>query len=100
MATKKDLQAEVKRLNAKYCKNTLNKLDISYAYGGYQVVLTGKRFKNNPRKWRKGSLGSACANVTYGHDTATKTLNDLYKNESKGWLRSNIRHYEKNKRNW
>jgi len=95
LATKKDLQAEVRRLNAKYCKNTKNKLDISQAYGGYQVVLTGKKHKNNPRKWRKGSLGSAQSNVTYGHDTATKTLNSLYQADSKGWLRSSIKHFEK-----
>ena len=97
LATKKDLQAEIKRLNAKYCKNTKNKLDISQAYGGYEVVLTGKRFKNNPRKWRKGSLGSGQSSVTCGHDSATKTLNSLYKAESKGWLRSSIKYYEKRK---
>lgn len=95
MATKKDLQNEIKRLNVKYCKNTKNKIDIDQAYGGYQVVLTGKKFKNNTKKYYKNSLGSGCASLTYGYGTATNALNDLYKSESKGWLKSSIRHYEK-----
>ena len=98
MATKKDLFNEVDRLNKKYCSKTKNKLCVSQAYGGYEVCLTGKRYKNNPKKWR--GIGSGQANVTYGHDTATNTLNSLYRAESKGWLRSQIRHYEKPRKKW
>lgn len=43
MATKKDLEREVERFNEKYCKSGPNKFAISQAYGGYQVVLTGKK---------------------------------------------------------
>lgn len=42
MARKNDLQHEIDRLNNKYCKSGKNKLKLSQAYGGYQVVLTGK----------------------------------------------------------
>ena len=35
--TKKDLQAEVDKLNKKYCARTGNELRIQGAYGGYQV---------------------------------------------------------------
>ncbi len=96
MATFRDLKDEVSRLNRKYCKNTKNYLDIDRAYGGYQIVLTGKRCKNKP-KWRKNSLGSGCASVTTGYPSATKALSDLYRADSRGWLRSSIRHYEKYK---
>lgn len=98
MATKKDLYAEVERLNAKYCKNTKNKLKVGSAYGGYQVQLTGKRYKNNARKWR--GIGSGVSSVTYGYQSATNALNDLYMSESKGHLRSQINHYEKPRKKW
>ena len=45
MATKRELEIEVERLNEKYCKRGKNEFAISYAYGGYEVVLTGKRDK-------------------------------------------------------
>ena len=98
MATKKELQSEIDRLNKKYCKNTKNKLKVGSAYGGYQVQLTGKRYKNNPRKWR--GIGSGVSSVTFGYQSATKTLSDLYKAESKGHLRSQISHYEKPRIRW
>ena len=44
--TKRDLQAEVDRLNEKYCGKTGNELRIQGAYGGYQVQLMGKRRKD------------------------------------------------------
>ena len=93
MATKKELFAEVERLNKKYCSKTKNKLRVSQAYGGYEVQLTGKRYKNNPKKWR--GIGSGCVEITHGHNTATKTLEDLYRYDSKGYVKNNIRYYEK-----
>ena len=85
----KDLENEVNRLNEKYCKYGKNKLVINRAYGGFAVYLTGKT--NN-----KG-LKSAVIDVTDGHDTIKNTLNSLYKIESKGWLHSDIKYYEKKK---
>ena len=82
MASKKDLYSEVDRLNKKYCSTTKNKLVVDKAYGGYQVCLTGKRYKNNPHKWR--GIGSGCSGITH-----------LYRAESKGELRSKVRFYEK-----
>lgn len=35
--TRKDLEAEVARLNDKYCSRTGNELRVQGAYGGYQV---------------------------------------------------------------
>ncbi len=93
MASKKDLYSEVDRLNKKYCSTTKNKLVVDKAYGGYQVCLTGKRYKNNPHKWR--GIGSGCSGITHYHDTANNTLNALYRAESKGELRSKVRFYEK-----
>ena len=96
--TKKDLQAHVDSLNLKYCKNTKNKFRLSQAYGGYQIVLTGKTYKRGSKlHWKKDSIGSGCADITYGHDTARNTLNEAYRLEAKGWLQSSLKHYEKNK---
>lgn len=97
MATKKDLEYEVKRLNERYCKNTKNHLVIKQAFGGYSVMLTGKTYKRGKKTfWRKGSLGSGGVNVGNGyHDTATNTLNGLYKAEARGWLQKDIRYREK-----
>ena len=96
MATKKELREEIDRLNKKYCKNTKNKLVLGSAYGGYQVQLTGKRYKNNPRKWR--GIGSGVSSMTYGFQSAKNTLNNLYEIDSKGYLRSRIKDYERPRR--
>ena len=97
MATKKDLQKQVDYLNNKYCKRTKNELKISQAYGGYQVVLTGKTYKRGKKTfYRKGSLGSGVVDIGNSwHDTANNTLNGLYKAESRGWLQSQIKWREK-----
>ena len=97
MVTKKDLFSRVNALNRKYCKNTKNVLRVSQAYGGYEVQLTGKKDKRykNKNRWLKGSLGSGVACITYGHDTARNTLNKLNEYDSKGYVRSSIRHYQK-----
>ena len=95
MATKKDLLFEVNRLNKKYCKSGKNKLGLHQAYGGYQVILTGKRKKNGG--YYKNSLGSGCTSITTGYDNATKTLDKLYQSDSKGWLNSTVKFYNKQK---
>lgn len=93
MATKKDLQYEVDRLNNKYCKNTKNKLTISQAYGGYSVELVGKRHKKTHRLLKGAMSGSSSVGNQY-HDTATNTLMGLYKAESRGWIKSTIKTHE------
>ena len=99
MATKKDLERYVKELNNKYCKNTKNHLVINQAYGGYEVNLTGKTYKKgNKICYRKGSLGSGCSTIgNQYHDSATKTLEGLYKADSRGWVLGQVRHYERNR---
>ena len=93
MATKKDLQYEINRLNNKYCKGGKNKLGLHQAYGGYQVVLTGKRKKAGG--YYKNSLGSGMASITTGYESATKTLDSLYRSDSKGWLGSSVKIYNR-----
>lgn len=95
---RQELFDEVKRFNNKYCRNTKNKLVVGSAYGGYQVQLTGKRYKNNPNKWR--GIGSGASSVTWGFQTPKDTLGELYKAESKGWLRNQIRQHEKPRIRW
>lgn len=68
--TKKDLQAEVDKLNKKYCARTGNELRIQGAYGGYQVQLTGKRRKDG--KGYRG-MGSGCTEITYGYQNVDLT---------------------------
>lgn len=50
--TKKDLQKQVDYLNERYFKNSVDKLVVDQAYGGYQVNLTGKRNKDGSWKRR------------------------------------------------
>ena len=93
MATRKDVRMEVARLNKKYCKGTKNKLALSCAYGGCSVVLTGKQKKRGG--YYKGSLQSGAAHVTYGYLSAKETLFNLYKADSTGDLKKEIKSYEK-----
>ena len=104
MATKKDLQREVDRLNKKYCEKTKNELRIDEAYGGYAIQLTGKKDKRTlgnkyPKsvKYLKGSLNSAAANVTHGHVSASKTLEYLHRQDSNGNVKRIIKSYEPEK---
>lgn len=98
MATKKDLQIYVNELNGRYCKNTKNYLVISQAYGGYCVELTGKTYYRGKKlHYKKGSMGSSAADIGNPyHDTATKTLESLYKADARGWILSTIKYHEKN----
>ncbi len=93
MATYKDLQAEVDRLNSKYCKHTRNELAVERAYGGYAVILTAKRDKRNGKRL-KGSMQGASDVGNQYHDSATNTLTGLYKAESRGWVKSSIKSHE------
>jgi hypothetical protein len=99
MATKKDLQNYVDELNGRYCQNTKNYLIISQAYGGYCVVLTGKTYYRGSKKhYKKGSMGSAAAYIGNPyHDTATNTLEGLYKADSRGNILYTIKCYERRK---
>ena len=100
MANRKDLENLVDFYNKRYCRNTKNELTIHKAYGGYCVELTGKRNKRTGR-WLKGSLGSGVADVGNPyHDTATKTIEGLYKADSRGWLKSAIRSHENNNKRY
>lgn len=93
MATLKDLQREVDRLNEKYCKNTANELVINRSYGGYAVQLTGKTYKKGNTYYNRGMSGAARIGNQYS-DTATKTLEGLYNAESRGWLKNDVKIYE------
>lgn len=97
MATKKDLQNYVNELNNKYCKNSKNHFVIHQAYGGYTVGLTGKTYKRgNKEYYYKGSLKGALSDVGNPyHDTATKTLEGLYRADSRGWIKEKVKHYNK-----
>lgn len=88
--SKNELYDEVERLNRKYCSKTKNKLQISRAYGGYKVELTGKTSKRG--------LGDCVSSVTNGFLSPRETLNSLYKNESLGYLQNDLRRFEKHKR--
>ncbi|MBR4418628.1 MAG: hypothetical protein IKT33_01335 [Clostridia bacterium] len=92
--SKKELYDEVARLNEKYCKNTKNHLRVGSAYNGYRVELTGKTYeRNGHKKWR--GIGSGADSVTHGYLSPKETLGSLYRAESKGWLKSQIKHWEK-----
>lgn len=97
MATKKDLQNEVKRLNQKYCKNTKNCLVVDGAYGGYSIGLVGKRDKRFKKYFKrvKGSIPGMATVGVYGYESASKTLAKLNKVESSGRLKRDIKFYEK-----
>lgn len=88
MTYKQILETEINRLNEKYCKNTKNELKLYGAYGGYKVGLTGKKCKGAANRYR--GLGSGMTDITYGYSTPKDVLNDLYKSDSKGWLKYKI----------
>lgn len=92
MATKRDLLREIDWFNKKYCKGRPNKFALSEAYGGYQVVLTGKKRKDG--HYYKGSLGSGAASITNGYDSPSNTLNDLYRKDSKGWILMDVKAHD------
>lgn len=98
MATKKDLQKTVDYFNNKYCKNSKNHLVISQAYGGYFVYLTGKRNKRTgkPLKNSVGTATDAVGPHKY-HDTASKIIESLYEADSRGWIKNQVRFYDKRK---
>ena len=95
MASKQDLKNYVNLLNDKYCKNIKNHFAIEGAYGGYQVVLTGKTYKRGSKThYYKNSLKSAAASVTHGFFSPTTTLNKLYKADSSGYVKEKLKQYK------
>lgn len=90
--TKKDLQAEVDRLNKKYCGKSKHTLCVSSAYGGYKIDLTGK-----PRKDGKGyrGMGTAVSGVTRGYTSARQTLNDLIYADASGIIQDRVKRCDK-----
>lgn len=94
--TKKDLERHVHYLNKTVLKNKKNRLAISSAYGGYEVVLTGKTDKRYKHKkvYRKDSLRSAVHSITNGHDSARKTNEKLLNARNNGDLEYIIDRYE------
>ena len=96
LATYRDLQAEVNRLNNKYCKRTKNELTISRAYGGYSVELVGKRNKRTGKRLKGAMTGSSSVGNQY-HDTATNTLMALYKADARGWVKNSVKSHEPEK---
>ena len=100
--TKSDLYRTVADYNNIYCKNTKNKLTVQGAYGGYKIGLTGKpdrRFKKR-FSWLRGSLGSGVADVTYGYDTASRTLDKLNASARSGELARKIKGWERKSVFW
>ena len=89
MARKSALEIEVENFNEKYCKNSENKLALHRAYGGVQVILTGKN--------SKGGLRTSAVSITNGYNTPQKALQNLYKEDSKGWLEEKINFYNRNR---
>lgn len=82
MARKADLEKEISEMNKKYkLKNDDLHLGLHQSYGGYQVVLKGG--------------GSGMVDITNGYDTAANTINDLYKQDSKGRIKNQIDYKKK-----
>lgn len=95
MASKKDLYDEVERLNKKYCKNTKSYLRVSQAYGGYEVVLTGKPYNKGSKTYYRGRLGSGSTPVGNDyHGSIKDTLFGLYKADSKGNVKRKIKYWD------
>ena len=94
--TKKDLERHVHYLNKTVLKNKKNKLAIHSAYGGHQVVLTGKTDKRYKHKkvYRKDSLKSAVCSITHGYESARKTNEKLINARNNGDLEYIIDCYE------
>ncbi|MCQ2801401.1 MAG: hypothetical protein MJ222_01935 [Bacilli bacterium] len=86
MATKKDLEKEVSRLNEKYFKHDKEHLVINGAYGGWMVGITGKYNKKRKKYPKWTSSGLDCVGNGY-HDTAKKTIDGLRKAENDGSLK-------------
>ena len=90
--TKKDLQAEVDRLNKKYCDKSKHELVVSGAYGGYMVQLTGKKRKDG--KGFRG-MGSGVTDITRGYTSARKTMTDLIYADANGIVSDRVKRCDK-----
>ena len=76
MATKRDLIRAIENLNDSYMKKQPNIFELSEAYGGYKIELTGKSRRVNG-KWVWSGIGSGSASLTSGYGSATDTLAQL-----------------------
>lgn len=74
--TVSDLEKAVKNLNESYMGKSKNEFRVSSAYGGYQVVITGK-YKKVRGKGIYLGMGSGEASVTYGYVSARDALAQL-----------------------
>ena len=92
--TRKHLENVVDDLNRTLCKRSKNELYVQGAYGGYRVLLTGKRDKRTKRGYRKGSLGSGATDITYGNQSAAKTIDDLYATVRSGSLKRTLNYWD------
>lgn len=96
MATIKELNAEVERLNKKHCKHTKNHLVVGKNGYGYSVNLTGKTYKRGKKTyWRKGSIGSGEVRLTGLGKTKGETIAAIRKADNNGELKRIIRRKEK-----
>ncbi len=74
--TRKDLEKAVDNLNDSYTKKEKNEFQVSSAYGGYKIELTGKTKRVKGKTVFLG-MGSGAASLTYGYVSATETLANL-----------------------
>lgn len=93
--TKKKLQQLVDSLNKKYCANSKNYLIIDEAYGGYQIMLTGKKDKRTKNKFIKNSLESGREFITYGHHPINTTYQYLLQQDGKGAVLNTIKYHNR-----
>lgn len=66
----------VANLNNSYMKKSKNEFKVSRAYGGCQIVLTGKS-KKVRGKWVYSGIGSGQSSITYGYVSSQETLAQL-----------------------
>jgi len=88
-----DLKQAVDNLNFNYMKRSNNEFEVSGAYGGHKVILTGK-YRKVGKKWvQKGMSGAV--SITNGYNSATETLAQLGLRLSSKVFWDQIKSYEK-----
>lgn len=71
-----DLHEVVDNLNKSYMKSSKNQFQVSGAYGGKKIVLTGKS-KRVRGKLTFSGIGSGQVDITYGYVSPKDTLAQL-----------------------
>ena len=66
----------VANLNQSYMKKSKNEFQVSRAYGGCKIIITGKSKKVRGKGVWYG-MGSAAADITYGYMSNADTLAQL-----------------------